>query len=179
MKPNLSPSEAATAAGDANPPAHRRIHIDHPAVVISSVVPCSVPNVPAVLSAFQAEVHPGDNPSTEGPRRFLIQFSRWGPQGVPEESLLTLATAVFPREGVQRLAEICRDHGLVLIKGIPTLFNAARRERIVFDYAAVVSGLVDTPPSIQDVYTFGVRQNAQQPLIVCGCSHHRDGAGVR
>lgn len=157
----------------------KRAHIEHPAAVVNAVDPCYVPKAPEVLAAFEAELYPsnpGDDPAS---RQFLAQFSHWGPGDLPDEELMTFATMVFPREGIPRLSEICRDHGLVLMKAILNLVNAETKEYVEFDYAAAVADLIDSVPDRGDVYTFMPRKDDQQPLIVCGLHEHELPAEIR
>ncbi len=147
------------------PAAPSLIHIGHPAAVINTVDPCHIPSAPDVLDAFEHEVYPSGTP-----RQFFVQFSRWGHLSVPENEWAMVATAVFPREGIQRLAEICRDHELILVRGVLTMIEADTGARAAFDYAPAVANVIDTIPEPQDVYTFDVRKSKDDPLIVCG--HH-------
>jgi hypothetical protein len=142
----------------------RRVHIEHPAAVVNSVDPCLISNACDVLAAFEEEL--GDPP------QFFVRFTRWGPSSASKDGLMMFATAVFPREGIRRLAEICRDNGLILIRGALTLINPKTKARVSFDHAAAVADLIDSVPEVQDVYTFGTRTHKNDPLIVCGAHSH-------
>ncbi len=146
----------------------RRAHIESPAAIVNAVDPCHIPNACDVLAAFEEELYPSGPDTNFTSQKFFVQFSRWGPGSASEDELMMFATAVFPREGIQRLAEICRDKDLILIRGVLTLVNPETKARASFDYAAAVADLIDSVPEVQDVYTFGVRKNKNDPLIICG-----------
>lgn len=148
-----------------------RAHIEHPAAVVNSVDPCHIPNACDVLAALEGELYPS-GPNADTASQFFVQFTRWGPGSVPKDELMMFATAVFPREGIQRLAEICRDNDLILIRGVLTLINPKTKARASFNYAAAVADLIDSVPEVQDVYTFGVRKSKNDPLIICGAHAH-------
>lgn len=149
-----------------------RAHLEHPAIVINAVYPCAVPEAPEVLDIFEKELYPSGPNADLVSRKFHVRFSHWGPKDAPHDELMLFATAVFPREGIPRLAEICRDNGLVLVRGVTTLVDGDTAERVPFDYTAAVSDCIDTVPEVEDIYTFARRESENAPLIICGVHAH-------
>lgn len=149
-------------------------HIEHPAAVINLVDPCLVENACDVLEVFEQELYPSDPNTNPVDRKFNVVFTRVGSKNEPLERRALLATAVFPREGVSRLAEICWNSGLVLIRGGLTMVDAETQKQHVFDYKMPVAHVIDTIPAAEDVYTFGIRTPETNPgpsHIICG---HQD-----
>lgn len=135
-------------------------HIEDPAVVLNLVDPAVIPNAPDVLAAFEQEVYGAPRPPGE-PSQFRVAFANSAVFGL-------VAVMVFPRTRVDRLAAICAENGLVLVRGVLTAINVATKERITFDVDNAVAGLTDTRPATEDVYTFGTRRDPAAPRIVCG-----------
>jgi len=136
-------------------------HIEDPAVVLNVISLCD-PAAPLVLAAFEKEVY-GDPRS---PGQFRVAF-------VDSDAFGVVAVVVFPRAGVDRLADICAENGLVLVRGILTAINAETKERRAFDVETAIAGLTCTLPADGEVYTFGERLDPAVPRIICGV-HDQD-----
>jgi hypothetical protein len=135
-----------------------RGHIDRPAALVTFIctqfnVPCS-PNATDALTEFLVCGLP----------QLYSTNSKWEAR----VAVSFVTTAVFPREAVPFLAEICRKHGVTLMrsKGLAA-FNFKTGESAIFDHRPVVEAMIDTIPDAEDVYTFGIRTNGQRFPTIC------------
>jgi hypothetical protein len=139
-------------------PTPARGHIDRPAVLVNII--STHLDVPRSRNATNALTDFLDR----GLPQLYRNVSEWG----VDEAISFVNTTVFPREAVPMLAEICRLHGVVLVRGQGLIaYNRVTREYAAFDYRLAVESMIDTIPDAGDVYTFGVRKNVQRPPIVC------------
>lgn len=121
------------------------------AAVVTCLNPCFIPGALAALTAFHEEVYPG----ADGP--YHVRVSEW------EQTGFSIATVVFPRAGVRRLAEICEASGFALVRGRWVALDPATRARRPFDVAAAAGDLGAPGPG--DLYTFAVREGAPLSLL--------------
>jgi hypothetical protein len=140
-------------------------------VVAIFVDPQVVPSAREVLSEFQEEMFPLPA-AGGGPNLFRVEFVHWGPFGV-------VAVAVFPREGIDRLSQICMANSLILVRAALAADDPIRRTRHVFDAAAAVPGLCPAIPTAEATYTIKVRPSDDSPLIACGLHDWDSPSGQR
>jgi hypothetical protein len=177
--------------GDSRAP----IHLEHPAAVVVVARPCFLPEAGEVLSSFEKEVYPEGGDALP---KFLTQFSVWGPPGGDCKSgpnagdaaadagadaedsdgdcggPVVVMTAVFPREGIPRLAELCHGEGLILMRCELTAINPETNERMVFDLATAVANMIDTVPNVADRYSIQRRTEREGTEAYIACGLHED-----
>jgi hypothetical protein len=143
-------------------------HIECPAAVTALLYPCFAPGAKEALYELEKEIslQHGDN------TQFFAQVSEWGPKNDPDPMIVM--TAMFPRDNVARLAELCYSKGLILMLSAMTIINGKTKARIYFDLAAAVAGTIDIIPGDEDSYCIWERDEREDPdaRIVCGA--HED-----
>jgi hypothetical protein len=171
------------------------IHFEHPAAVVVVARPCFLPKAGEVLSSFEKEVYPEGGDALP---KFLTQFSEWGPPGGDCKSgpnagdaaadagadaedsdrncggPVVVMTAVFPREGIPRLAELCHGEGLILMRCELTAIDPETENRITFDLPTAVAGLIDTVPDVADRYSIQRRTEREGAEAHIACGLHED-----
>lgn len=150
----------------------------NPAVAISITEPLIAPGTIEVMKQFAVELYGLQEDEPNAQERLMIKAVGWKPMGRRAAISVRVSLAVFPKGCVNRLAEICQDHGLILLRAVPTIFSSDSDERTAFPYEPILATMIDSAVDVEDVYTFGVRKRGDQPLIACGLHNHELPEGV-